>query len=109
MHRARASGTRRASEKAFLSLQLPAGFVIVLEPVTHAAQFINVTGEPTQERQNLTLVYNNLRAPTGEITLRPGTIRLSLENRTAARTLPTLWVVDDKFATTVLQRLPYPP
>src|SRR5262249_18355985 len=28
-----------AGDKAFLSLQLPAGFVIVLEPVTHAAQF----------------------------------------------------------------------
>ena len=52
-----------AGEKAFLSLQLPAAFVIVLEPVTHAAQFINVKGEATQERQNLTLVYNNLRAP----------------------------------------------
>src|SRR4030095_6588697 len=107
MHRARASGTRRASEKAFLSLQLPAGFVIVLEPVTHAAQFINVTGEPTQERQNLTLVYNNLRAPTGEITLRPGTIRLSLENLTPVRTLPPVWVVADKFAATVGKRRPF--
>jgi len=96
-----------AGEKAFLSLQLPAGFVIVLEPVTHAAQFINVTGEPTQDRQNVTLVYNNLRAPTGEITLRPGTIRLSLENRTAVRTLPTVWVVDDKFAATVGKRRPF--
>ena len=96
-----------AGEKAFLSLQLPAGFVIVLEPVTHAAQFINVTGEPTQERQNLTLVYNNLRAPTGEMTLRPGPIRLSLENRTAVRALPTVWVVDDKFVATVGKRRPF--
>ena len=96
-----------AGEKAFLSLQLPAGFVIVLEPVSHAAQFINVTGEPTQDRQNVTLVYNNLRAPTGEITLRPGTIRLSLENRTAVRALPTVWVVDDKFAATVGKRRPF--
>jgi len=94
-------------EKAFLSLQLPAGFVIVLEPVTHTAQFINVTGESTQERQNLTLVYNNLRAPTGEIGLRPGTIRLSLENRTAVRALPTVWVVDDKFLAAVGKRRPF--
>jgi len=94
-------------DKAFLSLQLPAGFVIVLEPVSHAAQFINVTGEPTQDRQNVTLVYNNLRAPTGEITLRPGTIRLSLENRTATRALPTVWVVDDKFAALVGKRRPF--
>ena len=96
-----------AGEKAFLSLQLPAAFVIVLEPVTHAAQFINVTGEATQERQNLTLVYNNLRAPASEMTLRPGPIRLSLENRTALRALPTVWVVDDKFLAAVGKRRPF--
>src|SRR5688572_8490188 len=96
-----------AGEKAFLSLQLPAAFVIVLEPVTHAAQFINVTGEATQERQNLTLVYNNLRAPASEMTLRPGPIRLSLENRTAVRALPTVWVVDDKFLAVVGKRRPF--
>jgi Family of unknown function (DUF5939) len=28
------------------SLQLPAEFVIVFEPVTHAAQFVEVKGEP---------------------------------------------------------------
>ena len=94
-------------EKAFLSLQLPAGFVIVLEPVSHAAQFINVAGEPTQERQNLTLVYNNLRAPAGELTLKPGAIRLSLDNRMPQRVLPTVWVVDDKFAATIGKRRPY--
>src|SRR5947207_13990594 len=42
-----------AGEKAQLSLQLPAEFLIVFEPVTHAAQFIEVKGEPTRERQNL--------------------------------------------------------
>ena len=38
-----------------VSLQLPAEFVIVFEPVTHAAQFIDVKGEPTRERQNLSI------------------------------------------------------
>ena len=37
-----------AGEKAWLSLQLPAGFVIVLEPVTHAAQFVSFSGDPPQ-------------------------------------------------------------
>ena len=45
-------------ERAILSLQLPAEFVIVFEPVTHAAQFIDVKGEPTRERQSLSLVLN---------------------------------------------------
>src|SRR6185437_9607180 len=54
-----------AHEKAQLSLQLPAEFLIVLEPVTHAAHFIDVKGEPTRERQTLSMVFNKVRAPTG--------------------------------------------
>src|SRR5271163_2893941 len=39
------------SGKAVLSLQLPAQFVILLDPVTHCTQFLDVKGEPTRERQ----------------------------------------------------------
>ena len=56
--------------------------------MTHAAQFIDVKGEPTRERQNLSLVYHNVHAPTGTVELRPGPLRLSLENRTGGRVLP---------------------
>ena len=45
-------------ERAILSVQLPAGTVIVFDPVTHEAQFLDVKGEPTRERQNLSLVFN---------------------------------------------------
>src|SRR6202048_1278602 len=75
----------RAGEKAVLSLQLPSEFIIVFEPVTHAAQFIDVQGEPTRERQQLALIYNKVQAPTGTMTLRPGPLRLSLENRGGLR------------------------
>ena len=81
-----------AGEKAQLSLQLPPEFLIVFEPVTHAAQFIDVKGEPTRERQNLSLVFNNIRAPTGTVVMQPGPLRLSLENRTDRRTLPAVWI-----------------
>ena len=76
-----------AGERAILSLQLPAEFLIVFEPVTHAAQFIDVKGEPTRERQNLSVVFNNVRAPTGTMELRPGPLRLTLENRSHLRVL----------------------
>ena len=49
-----------AGEKGVLAIQLPAEFVIVFEPVTHSAQFIDVKGEPTRDRQTLSLV---LRPP----------------------------------------------
>lgn len=82
--------------KAILSLQLPSDFVIVFEPVTHAARFIDVKGEPTRERQNLSLVFNNLRSPTGTMELRPGPLRLQLENQTSRRTLPGIWIANDR-------------
>jgi len=58
-------------EKAILSMQIPAKFLIVFEPVTHAAQFLDVKGEPTRERQNVSIVFNKVRAPTGTMQLRP--------------------------------------
>ena len=39
-----------AGERAVLSLQLPAQFIIVFEPVTHSAHFLDVQGEPIRER-----------------------------------------------------------
>ncbi len=69
-------------EKALLSLQLPAEFVILLDPVTHGTLFVDVKGEPTRERQNLTFVFDRLRTPTETVQLRPGPLRLSLENHT---------------------------
>jgi class 3 adenylate cyclase len=94
-------------EKAHLSLTLPAEFLIVFEPVTHAAQFIDIKGEPASERQNLTLVYTNLRAPTGTMELRPGLLRLSLENRTDRRILPGIWIANDTMHEFIGKRRPF--
>jgi len=94
-------------EKALLSLQLPAEFVIVIDPVTHATQFLDVKGEPTRERQSLSLVFDKLRAPTGTVELHPGPLRLSLENRTDTRVLPGLWVANDKLHELLGRRKPF--
>src|SRR5262252_1250115 len=96
-----------AGEKALLSLQLPAEFVILMDPVTHGTQFIDVKGEPTRERQNISLVFDRLRAPTGTVTLRPGPLRLSLENRTDTRVLPGLWIAGDKLHELLARRRPF--
>src|SRR5579862_7857573 len=81
-----------AGERAVLSLQLPAQFIIVFEPVTHSAHFIDVQGEPTKERQQLSLVFNKSHPPTGSITMRPGPLRLALDNQAGVRTLPTVFI-----------------
>jgi class 3 adenylate cyclase len=85
----------QAHQKAQLSLQLPAEFVIVFEPVTHTAQFIDVKGEPTRERQNLSVVFTGIKAPTTTVEMRPGPLRLSFENRTDERLLPGLWIAGE--------------
>jgi class 3 adenylate cyclase len=79
-------------EKIILSVQLPAEFVIVFDPVTHAAHFLDVKGEPTRERQELTIVYDKISPPTGTTELRPGPLRLTLENRANVRALPGLYI-----------------
>jgi class 3 adenylate cyclase len=83
-------------EKAQLSLQLPAEFLIVFEPVTHTAQFIDVKGEPTRERQSLSVAFTGLKAPTTTVEMRPGPLRLTFENRTGERVLPGLWIAGDE-------------
>src|ERR1700712_3844550 len=94
-------------EKAVLSLQLPPQFIIVFEPVTHAAQFIDVKGEPTRERQQLALIYNKLQAPVGTMTLRPGPLRLSLDNQTDIRVLPSVFIAADGLHHLIGKRKPF--
>jgi len=96
-----------AGEKAVLSLQLPAQFVIVFEPVTHSAHFIDVQGEPTKERQQLSLVYNKAHPPTGSMTLRPGPLRLSLDNQAGVRVLPTVFIAGDALHELLGKRRPF--
>jgi class 3 adenylate cyclase len=97
-----------AGEKAVLSLVLPKEFIIVFEPVTHSAQFIDVQGEPTKERQQLSLVYNKTPTPTGGTrTMRPGPLRLSLENQADVRTLPSVFIAGDVMHRLIGKRKPF--
>jgi class 3 adenylate cyclase len=96
-----------AGERAVLSLQLPPQFIIAFEPVTHSAHFIDVQGEPTKERQQLALVYNKAHPPTGSVTLRPGPLRLSLDNQSGVRTLPTVFIAGDALHDLLGKRRPF--
>jgi class 3 adenylate cyclase len=96
-----------AGEKAVLSVQLPDQFIIVFDPVTHGTQFLDVKGEPTKERQTLSIVFNKLQPPAGTIELRPGPLRLSLENRTDRRVIPALWIAGDRLHDLLGKRKPF--
>ena len=97
-----------AGGTALLSLQLPEGFLILFEPVTHTARFLEVKGEPTRERQAMSLVLDDHHGgPTATVTLRPGPLRVTLENHTETRTLPGLWVAGDAMHELLGARRPF--
>jgi class 3 adenylate cyclase len=93
-------------ERAILSLQLPKGTVIVFDPVTHTAQFLDVSGEEASERQTLSVIFNKAQVPVDTIALRPGPLRLNLENRTEGRVLPAVWVTNQALDDLLKRRKP---
>ena len=96
-----------AGERASLSLQAPEAFLIVFDPVVHMAQFIEVKGEPTRERQTLNLILTMEHPPTDLVTIRPGPLRISVENRTKLRSLPSIWIGGDKLHAMLGKRRPF--
>ncbi|HYZ35009.1 MAG TPA: adenylate/guanylate cyclase domain-containing protein [Crenalkalicoccus sp.] len=94
-------------QKATLSLQLPEGFVIVFDPVVHMAHFLDVRGAPTKERRNLTFMLDGKHAPTGTTVMQPGPLRIMVENRTATRTLPGVWIAGDALHGLLGRRRPF--
>jgi class 3 adenylate cyclase len=94
-------------EKAFVALQLPAEFVIIFDAVTHSTQFIEVQGEPTTERQNLSMVISRGHTPNETLKLRPGPLRLALENHTDVRVIPNVCIAGDDLHDILGHRRPF--
>ncbi|QFY63881.1 adenylate/guanylate cyclase domain-containing protein (plasmid) [Rhizobium grahamii] len=94
-------------EKAFLSLQLPAQFVIIFDAVTHSARFLDVKGDATSERQNLSMVISQGHAVNETLELRPGLLRLTLENHTDRRVVPNVCVAGDDLHEILGRRRPF--
>jgi class 3 adenylate cyclase len=86
---------------------LPAEFVIVFDPVTHTAQFIDVKGEPTREKQSLSIVFSKVHPHTETLTMQPGTLRLALENRTGTRVVPGVFVAGQQMHDMLSKRRPF--
>jgi class 3 adenylate cyclase len=80
-----------AGEKATMSLSLPPGDALLFDPITHASVYLNVSGEETHERRSLSLVFSDDHSHSSTMELRPGPVRISLDNRARRRTLPAVW------------------
>src|ERR1700761_2679060 len=96
-----------AGDKTVLSLQLPPQFIIIFEPVTHSARFIDVQGEPSEEPQFLSLVYDKAHGPVETTIMRPGPLQLSLDNHAGVRVLPSVLVAADALHHLIGKRKPF--
>lgn len=95
-------------EHVLLPLELPDEPVIVFDPVTHTATHVDVTGERTEETQGLALVFDAGVATVAEhTTLRPGPLRLSLDNRTRGRVLPGVFTQGEALMRLIGGRRPF--
>ena len=81
-----------AGEKAAMSLNFPKGLAIVFDAVTHSSLFLEVDGDETKERRNLSLVFADAHTHNGTEKIQPGPVRISFENKTARRTMPGIWL-----------------
>ena len=96
-----------SGEKGVLSIQLPEAFIIVFEPVTHSAQFIDVKGEPTRERRNLSLAFDKEHMRNKTLEMQPGPLRIALENRTDTRVLPSVFIAGEALHDMLDRRRPF--
>jgi class 3 adenylate cyclase len=96
-----------AGEKAQVSLQLPEGLTILFDPVTHSAHYFDVKGEPTGERRTFTVAYTGGKAPSETTAMPSGPLRIALDNRSARRVLPGLWLSGDGLNELIGKRRPF--
>jgi len=94
-------------DKTVLPLQLPAQFIIVFEPVTHSAHFIDVQGEATEDPQYLSLSYDHTHGPVETTIMQPGPLLLSLDNHAGVRVLPSVLVAADALHHLIGKRKPF--
>ena len=95
-----------AGERAVLSLQLPSESSIVFEPVTHSALFLDVQGELTGERRDISLFFTRCARRPPPRSCGPA-LRLSLDNRSDTRVLPSVWIAAGRLHDLLARRKPF--
>ena len=88
----------RSGEHATVAFDAPEQFLVVFEPVTHAAVFVDVKGASSPSVQELSIVHTPAGpAPSVLADVRPGPVRLRITNATDHRILPAVFLADDEF------------
>ena len=93
-------------EQATVDLQVPEGWVIVFEPVSHFGHYMKIAPERAAGVQELSLTFEGAGAPTLTTPMQVGAARLTMTNRTMARALPVVWFESAGYDALVGQRRP---
>jgi class 3 adenylate cyclase/predicted RNA-binding Zn-ribbon protein involved in translation (DUF1610 family) len=96
-----------SSERAIMSLQMTEGIYIVAELVTHTAQFLEVKGEHTKERQHLSFIVDRTSFQHPRTIIRPGALRIAFDNRRDRRALPTVLIAGERLARFIKTHRPF--
>jgi class 3 adenylate cyclase len=83
-------------EKVVLSLNLPAQFIIVFDPITHTCAFLDVKGEPVRERREIAVTFEHGTLDAARHELAPGPVRITLNNTTDRRIIVGVFIAGDK-------------
>ena len=94
------------SEQKSILVQVPEGWVIVFEPVSHFGHYMKVAAEHTDDVQKLALAFEGASGPTETTALKSGPLQLTMTNRTGVRALPVVWIENQSFDALVGKRKP---
>jgi class 3 adenylate cyclase len=96
----------KPGEAATVSIDAPAGWVLIFDPVSHFGHYLKVAPERTAAVQKVSFTLEGAHAPTKTTELKSGPVELTLANRTAARALPVVWLETKEYDALVGQRRP---
>lgn len=94
-------------EKISLTMNLPNEFIIIFDPVTHGAQFIDVDNDESPGRQSLSVTFNTMGTDREMVRMSRGPLDLTLENQTSRRVLPAIWRANHDLHETLHRRRPF--
>jgi len=94
-------------EQARVLMEVPEGWVLLFEPVTHFGHYMKVAPERSEGLQHLSLAITGERAATVTTPLKRGALELTIANRTGARALPFVFIENRDYDALAGKRRPH--
>jgi len=97
----------KSGEAATVTVEVPEGWVLIFDPVSHFGHYLKVAPERAEALQKVSLTFEGAHAPTKTTELKSGPVELTLANRTTKRALPVVWLETKEYDALVGKRRPH--